>query len=133
MSTAPLVEAKGLVKHFPLPRRHMFEPRNVVHAVDGVSFDVRPGETFGLVGESGCGKTTVGKLLLYLEPLSAGALTIADHTVADMSQAQELAFRRDVQAVFQDPYGSLNPRHKVLDVIGEPIQVQEKLSGRAVR
>jgi len=128
-----MVEARNLVKHFPLPRRRLFEPRSIVHAVDGVSFHVNQGETFGLVGESGCGKTTVGKLLLYLEPLTDGNLNIAGHEIADLSESQERAFRRDVQAVFQDPYGSLNPRHKVLEVIGEPLQVQEHLSGRAIR
>jgi oligopeptide/dipeptide ABC transporter ATP-binding protein len=131
--TEPLVQAKNLVKHFPLPRSHFLEKRSIVHAVDDVSFQVMPGETFGLVGESGCGKTTVGKLLLYLEPLTGGTLTIAGHRITEMSQSEERAFRRDVQAVFQDPYGSLNPRQRVLDVIGEPIQVQEKLPSRAVR
>jgi oligopeptide/dipeptide ABC transporter ATP-binding protein len=131
-AVAPLVTAMGLVKHFPLPRRP-FAERRVVHAVDGVDFSIGAGETFGLVGESGCGKTTISKLLLYLEPLTSGHLSVAGHTLSDLPSGTELAFRKDVQAVFQDPYGALNPRHKVLDVVGEPLAVQRGVRGAALR
>jgi peptide/nickel transport system ATP-binding protein len=131
-AAAPLVSAEGLVKHFPLARRP-FAERRVVHAVDGVSFSVNSGETFGLVGESGCGKTTISKLLLYLEPLTAGHLSVAGHMLSNMPSDTERAFRKDVQAVFQDPYGALNPRHKVLDVVGEPLTVQHGVRGAALR
>ncbi len=104
-----------------------------MHAVDGVGFTVNPGETFGLVGESGCGKTTIGKLLLYLEPLTAGQLNVAGHSLSPLPSGTEREFRRDVQAVFQDPYGALNPRHKVLDIVGEPLTVQHGVRGAALR
>ncbi|MCC7283896.1 MAG: ATP-binding cassette domain-containing protein [Acetobacteraceae bacterium] len=132
MKAPPMVSAEGLVKHFPLSRRPFAEPR-VVHAVDDVGFTVGAGETFGLVGESGCGKTTIGKLLLYLEPLTGGQLAVAGHDLAALPSGTERAFRRDVQAVFQDPYGALNPRHRVLDVVGEPLTVQHGVRGPALR
>src|SRR3546814_5436947 len=86
-----------------------------------------------LVGESGCGKTTLGRLMLYLEPLTSGRLEVAGHDLAKLSPRTELDYRRSVQAVFQDPYGSLNPRQTVLDLIGEPISVQEKVGRRELR
>lgn len=134
MTDAPLVSARNMVKHFPLPRGgNPLAPRRIVHAVDGVSFDINPGETFGLVGESGCGKTTIGKLLLYLDPLTGGELDIAGHRLDRISASRERAFRRDVQAVLQDPYGALNPRHRVLDVVGEPLTVHRSVRGNELR
>ena len=127
MSTDAVVRAEGVVKHFRQPGRFWGGPPQIVHAVDGVSFEIRPGETFGLVGESGCGKTTLGRLMLYLEPVTAGTLQVAGHDLTKLSSRQELDYRRSVQAVFQDPYGSLNPRQTVLDLIGEPVTVQEKV------
>src|SRR3546814_821849 len=127
LSAEPIVRAEGVVKYFHQPRRSWRGDPQVVHAVDGVSFDILPGETFGLVGESGCGKTTLGRLMLYLEPLTSGRLEVAGHDLAKLSPRTELDYRQSVQAVFQDPYGSLNPRQTVPDLIGEPISVQEKV------
>ncbi len=129
-SAAPIVRATDVVKHFRLPRRGISRSVPIVHAVDGVTFDIRPGETFGLVGESGCGKTTMGRLLLYLERVTSGSIEVAGVRLDDLSHSQEMVYRRSVQAVFQDPYGSLSPRQKVLDVIGEPLVVQQNM-GRA--
>jgi len=128
-----LVRVENVVKHFRSGGGFLGGPARTVHAVDGVSFHVDPGETFGLVGESGCGKTTMGRLLLYLDTVTAGRIQVAGKTLANLSFGEEVAYRRDVQAVFQDPYGSLSPRLKVLEVIGEPLMVQEKLGGAALK
>ena len=133
MSTAPIVEAVDLVRHFALPRANLVGPRRTVHAVDGLSFTIAPGETFGLVGESGCGKTTLSRLLLALDSPTAGQLRVAGHDLAGLRGRDERAYRRDVQAVFQDPYGSLNPRHRVLRIVGEPLALHEGLRGDALR
>jgi ABC-type oligopeptide transport system ATPase subunit len=94
-----------------------------VHAVDGVDFDVRRGETFGLVGESGCGKSTTARMICRLEDPSSGAIRFEGHDVATLKRKALQPFRRDVQMVFQDPYSSLNPRHTVGGAIGEPLLV----------
>jgi oligopeptide/dipeptide ABC transporter ATP-binding protein len=133
MSTAPIVEAVDLVRHFALPRPSLTGPPRTVHAVDGLSFTISPGETFGLVGESGCGKTTLSRLLLGLDSPTSGQLRVAGHDLAALQGQDERAYRRDVQAVFQDPYGSLNPRHRVLRIVGEPLSLHEGLRADALR
>lgn len=133
-SGADIIAAHELKRYFRLPRTaNIFKPGALIKAVDGVSFNVRKGETFGLVGESGCGKTTVSKLILNLDLPTAGDLSVVGHDVYAIARDQRRRFRRDVQAVFQDPYGSLNPRHKVLEIIGEPMRLHYKLSGRQLR
>ena len=119
----PLLEVKGLRMHFPITegivtRRLVGE----VKAVDGIDFTVRRGETLGLVGESGCGKTTTGRCILRLERPTAGEILYDGVDIAKMERKELLALRRRIQVIFQDPYSSLNPRMKVGDIIGEPMQ-----------
>ena len=129
-----LVEVRDLKKHFPVKRGIVFD-RVVgqVKAVDGVSFAIRRGETFGLVGESGCGKTTIGRCLLKLEEPTAGQIRFDGEDIADLDTRETLRFRRRVQAVFQDPYSSLNPRMTVEEIIGEPLLVHGIEASRAGR
>jgi oligopeptide transport system ATP-binding protein len=119
-----LLEVKGLRKHFPvtegiLARRTVGE----VKAVDGIDFALRRGETLGLVGESGCGKTTTGRCILLLERPTAGEILYDGVDLAKLKHREMLALRRRIQVIFQDPYSSLNPRMKVGDIIAEPIKV----------
>ena len=128
-----LLEVDGLVKHFFGPRTLFKRQADVILAVDGVSFAVAEGETFALVGESGCGKTTVAKMILRLERPTRGAIRFQGQDVHRLKAASLNNYKRSVQAVFQDPYSSLNPRMRVLDIIGEPLQVHEGLGGRRLR
>jgi oligopeptide transport system ATP-binding protein len=130
----PLVEVRDLKKHFPVKRGLVFDRViGQIKAVDGVSFAIRRGETFGLVGESGCGKTTIGRLLLKLDHPTAGEIRFDGEDIAGFDARQTLAFRRRVQAVFQDPYSSLNPRMTVEEIVGEPLLVHGVESDRAAR
>jgi len=118
--TETLVEVRDLVKHFEI-RGGLLGIRKIgaVQAVDGVSFDVRRGETLGLVGESGCGKTTLGKVLLRLIPPTSGKVVVNGRSIFELSSREMVAVRRDMQIVFQDPYASLNPRMTVGEIVGE--------------
>jgi oligopeptide transport system ATP-binding protein len=113
-----LVSVRGLVKHFPVEGSH-----DVVRAVDGVSFDIFAGETLGLVGESGCGKSTVGRCLLRLIEPTAGQITFAGQDVLSLDKKRLRQLRREMQIIFQDPYASLNPRMKIGDIVGEPLVI----------
>jgi peptide/nickel transport system ATP-binding protein len=118
----PLLSVRNLVKHFPV-RRGWRGTQHVVRAVDGVNFDIYPGETLGLVGESGCGKTTVGRLILRLETETGGEIKFEGKNLSDASAGEMKAVRRKIQVIFQDPYSSLNPRMTVGQIIGEPLHV----------
>ena len=121
---APLLEVHDLVKHFDIRGGLLgITKLGAVRAVDGVSFSVREGETLGLVGESGCGKTTLGKVILRLIPPTSGTVDFEGRPVFQMNARQLKAARRDVQVVFQDPYASLNPRMSVGEIVGEGLFV----------
>ena len=125
----PLVRATGLTKLFPVSRSWFGRQESFVHAVDSVSFDLMPGESLGLVGESGCGKTTTGKMLVRLIEPTAGHIQFDDRTgvsedIATLKGHSLKAFRKKAQMVFQDPYESLNPRQTVFDAVSEPLRVQ---------
>ena len=124
----PLLEARGLVKHFPVRRGLLGGPPKVVRAVDDVSFVIEPGATLGLVGESGCGKTTTAKCVLLLERPTGGEIRFDGESVAALDAEGLRSYRKSVQAVFQDPYASLNPRMRVGAIIAEPLVTNERLS-----
>jgi oligopeptide/dipeptide ABC transporter ATP-binding protein len=119
--TAAAIEARSLGKQFMLPRRTFFGPRLRVTAVEDMSFRISAGRTFGLVGESGSGKTTIAKILLKLEKPTAGTLFYQGADIFSQSDAQERNYRRNVQAVLQDPYGALSPRLSIGMIIAEPM------------
>ena len=121
--TQPLISLKGLSKHFTMERDLLGRTTSVLKAVDDLSLDIFPGETFGLVGESGCGKTTVGKLLVDLYKPTAGQILYDGRDLAQLKPAERRAYCREIQLIFQDPYSSLNPRMTVGDIIAEPIRV----------
>ncbi len=123
MPEAPLLEIRDLKKHFPIRRGVFRSVVGHVKAVDGVSFAVRPGETLGLVGESGCGKTTVGRTLLRLIEPTSGTITFEGRDVTTASGSTLRRLRRDMQIVFQDPYSSLNPRMTVQAIVEEGLVI----------
>jgi oligopeptide transport system ATP-binding protein len=130
----PLVQVHELKKHFSVKQGLIFE-REVgsVKAVDGISFDIRHGETLGLVGESGCGKTTAGRTILGLYPITDGSVTISGIQVDGAGKADLQILRRKAQMIFQDPYASLNPRWTVNAIIGEPLRVHKLLPNNQAR
>ena len=118
-----LLEVQNLVKHFPVGGGMFSGPTGLVRAVDDVSFSVRRGETVGLVGESGCGKTTTGRCILQLERATSGRILFEGVDLTTLDGAALRAFRRKVQVIFQDPYSSLNPRMTIGQILAEPIKV----------
>ena len=122
--SAPLLEITDLVKHFPIERGLLKRVVGHVKAVDGVSYNVHPGETFGLVGESGCGKSTTARLVLRLMEPSSGTIRFDGEDISAGTHVDTKALRKKLQIVFQDPYASLNPRMTVRQIIAEPMAVQ---------
>jgi peptide/nickel transport system ATP-binding protein/oligopeptide transport system ATP-binding protein len=130
----PLMEVRDLVKHFPLTSGIIFQRKiGAVQAVDGVSFDVLRGETLGLVGESGCGKSTTARLLLRLMEPTSGSIRFEGEEISGASGARLKKLRQDMQMIFQDPYSSLNPRKTVGTIIGEPFAIQKLHKGEGER
>jgi len=120
-----LLSVKDLRKHFPVRRGIIFQKQvGAVKAVDGVSFDVKKGETLGIVGETGCGKSTTGRLLTRLLEPSEGTISFEGKDITHLSRAEMRPLRRDIQIIFQDPYSSLNPRHTIRTIVGAPFHLQ---------
>jgi peptide/nickel transport system ATP-binding protein/oligopeptide transport system ATP-binding protein len=127
----PLLEVTDLVKHYAVRGGVLRRQIGTVHAVDGVSFQVGKGETLGLVGESGCGKSTVARTVLRLVEPTSGAIKLNGQDIAQLSKSELRPHRRSMQIVFQDPFASLNPRMTAGDIVGEPLSVHGLASGRA--
>ena len=119
--TSPLLEIRDLKKHFPIYKGVFSRVAGQVYAVDGVSFHIKHGETLGLVGESGCGKSTVGRTVLKLLEPTAGRIRVHGEDITDLDSTAMMPYRRQMQMVYQDPYASLNPRMSAGDIVGEPL------------
>jgi len=128
-----LLEVRDLVKHFPVGGGLLKGAAGVVRAVEGVTFSIQRGETLGLVGESGCGKTTTGRCVLQLEQPTSGRIVFEGAELTGLSQDKLRTVRRHMQVIFQDPYSSLNPRMTVGDILAEPIKVHRIVSDPAKR
>ena len=122
MTGAPILRLDAVTRDFVLEQSLFGRPLTTLRAVDGVSLDVAPGETLGIVGESGCGKTTLGRMIVRLLRPTSGRIEFQGQDIARLSDRQMRALRQDIQIVFQDPYSSLNPRMKVRDIIAEPLE-----------
>ncbi|MFJ1643793.1 ABC transporter ATP-binding protein [Streptomyces sp. NPDC088258] len=120
----PILKVNGLVKHFPITKGILKRKVGAVQAVDGLSFDVLPGETLGVVGESGCGKSTMGRLITRLLEPTGGKVEFEGKDITHMSAGALRPLRRDIQMIFQDPYGSLNPRHTIGGIVSTPFKLQ---------
>ena len=130
----PLVKVENLKKHFPVTRGIIIQRQvGAVQAVDGISFEIQQGDTLGLVGESGCGKTTAGRTILGLYKPTAGKVRIAEHEIHAAKGSLPLALRRKAQIIFQDPFASLNPRWTVNSIVSEPLRVHKLLKNEKER
>ncbi|MGH2362557.1 MAG: ABC transporter ATP-binding protein [bacterium] len=126
-----ILEVRNLVKHFPITKGFIVQRQvGAVKAVDGVTFSIRRGETLGLVGESGCGKTTTGRVILRLMEPTSGEALFEGRNIFKLSKEELRKMRRDMQIIFQDPYSSLNPRMTVGDIIGEPLEIHNLARGK---
>jgi oligopeptide/dipeptide ABC transporter ATP-binding protein len=129
IATTPLVSVRGLTKHFPIKKGLFGKPSGFVRAVDGVSFDVMPGETLGLVGESGCGKSTTGRMILRLIEPTAGSVEFDGINLVALNSSEMRKLRRRIQVIFQDPFSSLNPRMSVGAIIREGLTIHKLAEG----
>ena len=130
---SPLLDVQDLCTYFPIRSGVFQRIRGFVKAVDGVSFHINAGETLGLVGESGCGKTTVGRTILRLIPATSGQVLYRGRNLFELSGSEMRRLRREMQIIFQDPIGSLNPRMRVGRIVGEPLEVHGLASGEQLR
>jgi oligopeptide transport system ATP-binding protein len=129
-----LVRVEGLKKHFPIMRGALWRRQaGAIKAVDGVSFEVNKGETLGLVGESGCGKSTTGRAILQLQKPTAGRVFLEDDELTSLDAESLRRLRPKMQMIFQDPYASLNPRHSVAQIVGEPLVVHNVVNGAELK
>ena len=129
-TNTPLVEVRNVVKHFPITGGMFMREIASVKAVDGVSLDIRPGDTLGLVGESGCGKSTLGRLILRLEEPTGGDVLFRGESILGYGREKMRALRQQMQIIFQDPFSSLNPRKNVAHIVGEPLFVHGIINRR---
>jgi oligopeptide/dipeptide ABC transporter ATP-binding protein len=127
--TDVLLQVEDVVKHFPVRGTGMFRPKGYVHAVDGVSLTVTRGTTFGIVGETGCGKSTLARCIARLHDVTAGRISYEGQDITELSAAKMRPLRREIQMIFQDPYGSLNPRRRVGSIIGDPFAIHGTAKG----
>ena len=133
MSAERYLEVKNLKKYFPVKRNFLGRGCSWLKAVDGVSFNLTRGETMGLVGESGCGKSTLGRLIINLLPPTGGEVFLEKENIFELPRERKKELRRKVQIIFQDPYGSLNPRMSIGDIIAEPLYVHHLTRGKSVQ
>ncbi|QFY07143.1 dipeptide ABC transporter ATP-binding protein [Nonomuraea phyllanthi] len=129
-----LLEVSNVVKHYPITAGALFKHVvGQVRAVDGVSFDLAAGETLGLVGETGCGKSTLARCLAGLHPVTSGSVRFDGTDITNLPRRRMRPYRRDIQVIFQDPYGSLNPRRRVGSIIADPLVIHRVMSGEQLR
>jgi len=131
-TASPLLQVTDLVRHYALPREKLFGPPPTVKALNGVSFEVRAGKSVGIVGESGSGKSTIARLVMALDTPTSGSVRLEGRDLHTLSKAELRTARRDFQMVFQDPYGSLDPRQTVARIVAEPLEALAETS-RAVQ
>lgn len=132
MTTKEIIEVEHLKKYFPIHKGVLNRVVGHVKAVDDVSFTIKQGETFGLVGESGCGKSTLGRVILKLQNATEGAVKFQGDDIHSMNTKELRKLRQEMQIIFQDPFGSLNPRFLVKDIIGEPLSIHRNMSASEI-